>query len=66
MIQNSKYYRSVDDVKRKNTKQSEKEVEKALDCDQVLKEKCFNSEFKEIENCFLKESVYDSKRRQYN
>lgn len=36
-----------------------------MDYDQILKDKCFNNEFKDIENHFLKESVYDSKGRHF-
>ena len=48
LVQNNKYYKSVNKGERKDTKKNEKQIEKVLDCDPALREKCFSNQFKNI------------------
>ena len=59
--QNNKYYQAIDKIERKNTKNSDKEIEKMIDLDHVLKDKDFNNEFRDMEDCLFKDNLFDSK-----
>lgn len=60
MQQDRKYYKAME---KRNERVSDREIERVISFDSVLKEKSFANEFKEIQECFLRPEEYASQEK---